>query len=227
MAVNQKQRFIAVGGIVLIVILAMLAFFSANTAVKVMSVEEAAQPNAIGQRVEVTGNVVNNSFDIKGDVLTFRISDPDEPGTDLRVSYDQGVSATFGNGVTAICTGTIQDDGLLKCSELVTKCPSKYETATDALTIERLLGYGDQILDKTVKVQGVLQPGSLKDATAAARFAIVEGPEAADAAAGGEVLEVKYQGALSDEVVDGVSVVLLGSLNSDGKFNATEVALEG
>ena len=98
MAVNQKQRFIVVGGIVLIAILAMLAFFSANTAVKVMTVAEAASPNAIGQRVEVTGNVVNNSFDIQGDILTFAIADPDDPGTDLRVQYDRGVSATFGNG---------------------------------------------------------------------------------------------------------------------------------
>jgi cytochrome c-type biogenesis protein CcmE len=32
---------------------------------------------------------------------------------------------------------------------------------------------------------------------------------------------------LSDEVAEGASVVLLGSLNSDGAFNATEVALEG
>ena len=125
MASSQKKRFIAVGGIVAIVIIAMLAFFSANTAVKVMTVAEASEANAIGQRVEVTGNVVNNSFDIQGDILTFRISDPDDPGHDLGVSYDQGVSATFGNGVTAICTGTIQDDGVLKCSELVTKCPSK------------------------------------------------------------------------------------------------------
>ena len=51
MAVKQKQRFIVVGGIVLIAVLAMLAFFSANTAVKVMTVAEAASPNAIGQRV--------------------------------------------------------------------------------------------------------------------------------------------------------------------------------
>ena len=221
MASSQKQRFIVVGGIVVIVIVAMLAFFSANTAVKVMSVAEAATADAIGQRVEVTGNVVNNSFDIDGDILTFRIADPDDPGHDLGVSYDQGVSATFGNGVTAICTGTIQDDGVLKCSELVTKCPSKYETATDALSIERLLGYGDQILDKTVKVRGVLQAGSLKDATADERFAIADSPDA------GTGVPVKYQGALSDEVVEGASVVVMGSLNADGKFNATEVALEG
>lgn len=221
MAATQKQRFIVVGGIVLIVVLGMLAFFGANTAVKVMTVEEAAQPAAVGQRVEVTGNVVNNSFDIDGDILTFAIADADDPTTDLRVSYDRGVSATFGNGVTAICTGTIQDDGVLKCSELVTKCPSKYETATDALSVGRLLGYGEQIVDKTVKVQGAIASGSLTDATADIRFQLVDSESAKDA------VPVKYQGALSEEVVEGANVVLLGAYNADGKFTATEVALEG
>jgi cytochrome c-type biogenesis protein CcmE len=186
-----------------------------------MTVEEASQPNAIGQRVEVTGNVVNNSFDINGDILTFRIADPDDPGHDLSVSYDQGVSATFVNGVTAICTGTVQADGVLKCSELVTKCPSKYETATDALTVERLLGYGDVIFDKTVKVQGVVKAGTLADATASERFIL------ADADGAAFEIPVQYQGALSDEVKDGALVVLLGDLTAEGVFNATEVALEG
>jgi cytochrome c-type biogenesis protein CcmE len=221
MATKQKQRFIVAGGIVLIAILAMLAFFGAGTSPRVMTVAEAAAPGAVGQRVEVTGNVVNNSFDIEGGILTFSISDPDDPGVDLPVSYDRGVSATFGNGVTAICTGTIGDDGVLKCSELVTKCPSKYETATDALTVERLLGYGDQIVDKTVKVQGTVQPGTLKDATADARFSILD----ADGSKAG--IPVKYQGALSDEVKDNATVVLLGSLGAGGTFTATEVALEG
>ena len=221
MATKQKQRFIVVGGIVLIAILAMLAFFGAGASPKVMTVAEAATADAIGQRVEVTGNVVNNSFDIQGDILTFAIADPDDPGADLHVSYDRGVSATFGNGVTAICTGTIGDDGVLKCSELVTKCPSKYETATDALTVERLLGYGEQIIDKTVKVQGTVQPGTLKDATADMRFAILDVDDAKTS------IPVKYQGALSDEVKDGVTVVLLGSLGAGGTFTATEVALEG
>jgi cytochrome c-type biogenesis protein CcmE len=38
---------------------------------------------------------------------------------------------------------------------------------------------------------------------------------------------VKYAGALSDEVRDGATVVLLGSLGDAGSFTATEVALEG
>lgn len=220
MAVNQRQRFVVAGGIVLIAIIGMLAFFGANTSVKVMTVEEAMQPSAAGQRVEVTGNVVNNSFDIQGDILTFHITDPDNPETDLLVRYDRGVSATFGNGVTAICTGMVDETGQLVCSELVTKCPSKYETATDALSVERLLGYGDAITDKVVKVAGIVKTGSLSDATADVRLVLADKET-------GDTFPVVFKGALSDAVAEGAAVVLQGSLGADGTFTATEVALEG
>ncbi|MBE6470371.1 MAG: cytochrome c maturation protein CcmE [Coriobacteriaceae bacterium] len=217
---NKKQQFIVVGGIVVIVLIAMLAFFGANASATVMTVAEASQPDAVGKKVEVTGNVVNNSFDINGDILTFHIADPDEPGTDLPVRYDRGVSATFGNGVTAICTGTVGDDGTLVCSELVTKCPSKYETATDALTVERLLGYDDAIIDKTVKVAGVIGGSGPLDVTSDVRFDLV------DAQNSDYLMPVEYQGALSDDVVAGTPVVLQGSLNKDGFFVCTQVSLE-
>ena len=221
MAAKQKQRFIIVGGVVVIVVVCMLAFFGANTAAASMTVAQASAPDAVGKRVEVAGNVVNNSFTIEGDVLTFHLTDPDDPGTDLAVRYDQGVSATFGNGVTAICTGTIQDDGVLACSELVTKCPSKYETATDALTLARLRDYGGAIYDKTVKVQGAIADDGVADVTSEVRFQLVDAEGAADP------LPVAYAGALSEDVTAGAAVVLLGSLGEDGLFHCTEVALEG
>lgn len=218
---SQRRRFIVVGGIVVIVVACMLAFFGANTAATVMTVGEASQPDAVGKRVEVTGTVVNDSFVIEGNELTFHLTDPDEPGTDLKVTYDQGVSATFGNGVTAICTGTIGDDGALVCSELVTKCPSKYETSTDALSVERLLGYGDDILDKPVKVSGVIGEGGVSDVSADVRFELVDADNASF------VVPVEYSGALPDDVVAGTAVVLVGSLGEDGMFVCTEASLEG
>lgn len=228
---NQRRRFIIVGGIVVVVVILMLAFFGAGNTVRAMSVAEAAAPEAHGQNVEVTGNVVNNSFTIEGDVLTFAISDPDDPSVDLWVRYDKGVAATFGNGVTAICTGHINEDGLLECTELVTKCPSKYETATDALGVARLLGYGDAILDKTVKVRGQIGEGTLTDAGADVRMYLYT-PDEEDATEPLPSIPVEYKGALSDEVTEDASLVLTGNLMADSSqdggviFRATEVALE-
>ena len=185
-----------------------------------MSIAEAAENPQAGQKVQVSGNVVQDSFSTSNDVLTFKIYDPEgDPATQLEVRYDGAASSTFGNDVTAICTGKINDAGVLECSELVTKCPSKYENADSALTVEQLLGYGESVYGNVVKVAGSVGAGSLKAAGQGDRFILVD-------AETGDSMPVVFEGALSDGIADGSAVVLTGSLGADGKFAATDVALE-
>jgi cytochrome c-type biogenesis protein CcmE len=117
-----------------------------------------------------------------------------------------------------ICTGSIDADGVLICSELVTKCPSKYEDSTGALSVAQLLAYGEQIVDKPVKVTGTVQAGTLGPVGRESRFALagVEGSAA---------LPVSFDGALPDELGDGSLVVVTGSLDAAGSFVASDVAL--
>jgi len=234
MNAKTKRRLIAVTGVIVIVLVLLLAFVAGSAAAKVMSLSEVAQvvnpaeasanANDLRDRkIQVSGNVVENSFSIDDNVLSFQIYDPEADPSDqfrLPVRYDGGVSATFGNDVTAICTGKLDETGTLVCSELVTKCPSKYENATGALTIAELLGYGASVLDKPVKVAGIVKEGTLAGVDKAERFVIVD----ADSA---DELRIVYEGALSDETKEGASVVLTGSIGSDGRFTATNVALEG
>lgn len=222
MNAKMKRRMIAVGGVIVIVIIVLLAVVASNNNAKVMNVAEAAE-YAGDSKVQVSGMVVENSYSVDSDgVLTFSIEDEDagDDATTLAVSYDQGVSSTFGNGVTAICTGRIES-GTLVCSELVTKCPSKYENASTALTVSQLLGYDSEEMNgKTVKVAGAVS--ELTDATAQTRFVLVDADDASSA------LPIEYSAALSEDVVDGASVVVTGALNDTGSaFAATEVALEG
>ena len=135
-------------------------------------------------------------------------------------SYADQKIQVSGNVVEAICTGKVGEDGVLNASELVTKCPSKYENATNALTVSQLTGYGDEVVDKPVKVAGAVKDGTLKAAGEGDRFVLVD-PE------NGEELAVEFNDAISEEVKDGSSLVLTGSMNAQGKFSATEVALEG
>lgn len=214
----KRNRFVAVGGIIAIVVILAIAFASAGTTSKTVSVAEAASPDARGQRIEVTGNVVDNSFSIDGDTLAFQIYDADEPADTLAVVYDKGVAATFGNGVTAICTGTVDEAGVLQASELVTKCPSKYETMTGALSVAKLLGYGEAIVDKPVKVEGLLEPGSLKGVDAKARLVLDDADDAQT------TLPVSYAGAIPQTVQDGSRLVLTGSMNDEGAFVCTNLA---
>ncbi|MCI8425349.1 MAG: cytochrome c maturation protein CcmE [Adlercreutzia sp.] len=221
MNAKMKKRMIAVSGVIVIVLILVLAFVGGNTAATTMSVAEAAENPQAGQKVQVSGNVVQDSFATADNVLTFKIYDPDgDPATQLEVRYDGAASSTFGNDVTAICTGKINDAGVLECSELVTKCPSKYENADSALGVAQLLGYGDSVIGKVVKVAGPIEAGTLTAAGQGDRFAIFD-------AESGEELPVLFDGALSDEVVEGATVVLTGSLGDNGKFTATDVALEG
>lgn len=221
MNAKMKKRMIAVSGVIVIVLILVLAFVGGNTAATTMSIAEAAENPQAGQKVQVSGNVVQDSFSTSNDVLTFKIYDPEgDPATQLEVRYDGAASSTFGNDVTAICTGKINDTGVLECSELVTKCPSKYENADSALTVEQLLGYGESVYGNVVKVAGSVGAGSLKAAGQGDRFILVD-------AETGDSMPVVFEGALSDGIADGSAVVLTGSLGADGKFAATDVALEG
>ena len=210
MNAKMKKRMIAVSGVIVIVLILVLAFVGGNTAATTMSIAEAAENPQAGQKVQVSGNVVQDSFSTSNDVLTFKIYDPEgDPATQLEVRYDGAASSTFGNDVTAICTGKINDAGVLECSELVTKCPSKYENADSALTVEQLLGYGESVYGNVVKAAGQSD-----------RFILVD-------AETGDSMPVVFEGALSDGIADGSAVVLTGSLGADGKFAAADVALEG
>lgn len=221
MNAKMKKRMIAVSGVIVIVLILVLAFVGGNTAATTMSIAEAAENPQAGQKVQVSGSVVQDSFSTSNDVLTFKIYDPEgDPATQLEVRYDGAASSTFGNDVTAICTGKINDAGVLECSELVTKCPSKYENADSALTVEQLLGYGESVYGNVVKVAGSVGAGSLKAAGQGDRFILVD-------AETGDSMPVVFEGALSDGIADGSAVVLTGSLGADGKFAATDVALEG
>ncbi|OUO88973.1 cytochrome C biogenesis protein [Gordonibacter sp. An230] len=221
MNAKTKRRMGVVTGVIVIVLIVVLAVVAGSGSAKAVTVADAATGGFADQRIQVTGNVVENSFQTNDDVLTFSIFDPEgDPSQELKVRYDGGVSATFGNDVTAICTGKIGEDGVLHASELVTKCPSKYENASEALTIARLLEYGEEVAGKPVKVAGQVKAGTLAAVDSDERLVLVD-PES------GDELSVLYDGAIPEGVSDGAGLVLTGSLDEQGKFAATDLALEG
>ena len=101
-----------------------------------------------------------------------------------------------------------------QCTELV------YRFMYLAYGVRPYVGNGDQVVDKPVKVSGTVQAGSLKAAGAGDRFVLADHDS-------GKTLPVAFDGALSDEIAEGSSLVITGSLSADGRFTATDVALEG
>ena len=84
----------------------------------------------------------------------------------------------------------------------------------------QLVGYGKDIEGKPVKVTGTVKAGSLAAAGQGDRLVLASSDGSAE-------LAVLYDGALSEEVAEGSALVVTGSLQADGKFAATDVALEG
>ena len=221
MNAKTKKRLVVVTAVIALVLVVVLAFVASFSAAKTISLDEALSGSYQEQRVQVSGNVVANSFTITDKVLTFAIYDPEgSPARQLLVSFAGSAAATFGNEVTALCTGVIDVDGVLQASVMITKCPSKYESATGALSISELLAYGEAVYDKPVKVTGSVQAGTLKPAGYEARFVLLDADIATE-------LSVQFDGALPDAIQDGSVLVLTGSLGSGLRFVATDVALEG
>lgn len=209
---KAKSRLVVVGGIIVIVMLVIIAVAGSGGSAASLSIGDVLGGGYDGKKVQVSGSVVADSLDSSGSAATFKIADEDDPGQELTVSYEGALPATFGTGVVAICTGTMQGSDDLACTEMVTKCPSKYESAEGSLTVKGLLDQADSMVGQDTKVCGYVT-GAVNGADAAYRFTI----ESQDA-----TINVVWDGGLDEAVADGAAVVVSGQLQADGTFLATE-----
>ena len=222
MNAQARRRLLVVVGVIVVVAVVAFAMIGSMSTASAVTVKDLAAGNvAAGQKIQVSGSVVDGSATTDDQGISFAIADPDDEAQTLAVRYEGAASSTFGNGVTAICTGRVDDNGVLQANELVTKCPSKYESATDALTVAGLLDYGDQIIGKPVKVTGYIVDGIVNPIDAAYRFKFDDGT-GSDADGLTPELEVRYAGAMP-ETIEG-AYVLTGALTDAGVFEATDVA---
>lgn len=221
---RAKQRLIGVTILIFVAVAAIIWFsgFMNATATPVTIADVLTDDALVGKQVEVTGQVVAGSWVSGASPFTFEIEDAEnEDSGRVRVVWNDVVPGSFGDGTTATVTGTVGDDGSVDAKYLVTKCPSKYQSATGALTVNDVINRADEFAGAaTLKVTGFVVKGSIKDAGAPVRFQITDGAD------GGTPLDVAFGGGLPDDLADGVKVVITGSLESDGVFQCAEVALD-
>ena len=218
---RTKRRLIVVTLIIVIVAIVILAVLGSGSASTTVSVSQAASGDYNGKRVQVSGTVVEDSYENTSDGMSFAIFDPDDATQQIHVDYTGAVPSSFGSGVTAICTGTMGDDGTLAATELLTKCPSKYESAEGALTVEMIQENADIYTGQDVKLAGYIKEGTLVPAGDAAsesgRFILYS--QSAEIA-------VDFDGAIPDGIGEGSSVVLGGHLEENGHFAADSIAAQ-
>lgn len=215
---RARNRLIGVTAIILIVAAVLLVTLLPSGGSYEQKVADIANnAKLVGTRVKVTGAVVAGSWDKKTNPMVFKIREQGSTtGPEVKVVYNGSAPNTFGSDTIAILTGTVSQQGVIEANEMLTKCPSKYETKSDAATVSQLLAAPG---DTPIRVTGFLKAGTLKDASAAERFVLTS---AADGS--GDSVPVAFTSTMPDGTKDGVELVVFGKLEN-GTFVATDVSL--
>jgi cytochrome c-type biogenesis protein CcmE len=79
-----------------------------------------------GKTVRLKGNVITGSYRNQAGT-TDHTFDIEEKGEVIHVRYQGPLPDVFKEGVQVVAEGTLTGDGTLKATEVVAKCPSKYE----------------------------------------------------------------------------------------------------
>ncbi len=125
---RKKIKFI-IGGVIIALTIGYLVFagVSSNQVYYMTPTEVLAKGNAVyGQGVRVSGRIQDGSinWDPKALELSFVIIDSE---SNIPVHYHGVVPDTFKYGVEVVVEGKLVNDKLFEATELLAKCPSKYE----------------------------------------------------------------------------------------------------
>lgn len=124
-----KQR-LAIVTVILLAAIGFLAFRSNMDAAYMRTIKEVQDdPQYVGSTVRVAGLVVPNSIkEVGGSTYRFKIQDK---GRVMAIEYSGAKPSNFKDNIQVIALGKLSTKSDMKASEIVTKCPSKYESKAD------------------------------------------------------------------------------------------------
>lgn len=128
---SSRQTKFLIGAFLIFAVIGYLIFFGlSNTSQYFLTVGELQSKgsSAVGQGVRVGGNLVPKSInkDIKASQIAFAITD----GTkQLDVRYGGVVPDTFDQATEVIAEGKLGSDGTFVATQVLAKCPSKYDAS--------------------------------------------------------------------------------------------------
>ncbi len=128
---KRKIRLVvALSVAVLLAVALVYTSFSASTEAKEPSELVNATP---GTSAEMTGKVVKGSVEREGSDLSFEVADRDGHGESIPVTYSGIVPDPFRGGREIVLSGEVEHGTFVgERDTLVTKCPSKFTTTTNA-----------------------------------------------------------------------------------------------
>jgi cytochrome c-type biogenesis protein CcmE len=154
--VAGRMKFLVGGGLILAAVVYLIVSSTQANAQYFMTIDELKGKGAsiVGQDVRVSGAVVGNSIQYDSKTLTLSFAVANVPGDNSVIDKEGGLAAVLHAAVTnpkatrmqvmvvgqpkpdllkdeaqAIMTGKLGQDGVFRASELLLKCPTKYQEA--------------------------------------------------------------------------------------------------
>jgi len=126
---SKNLKFIIGGALVIGLVIALIVQATMSTGAYYLTVSElnAKGSAMVGQRVRVSGKVVENSEDWQPKEMTLAFAINDENGAQLPIVFYGPRPDNFQRAAEAIVEGELLADGSFKANTLLLKCPSRYE----------------------------------------------------------------------------------------------------
>ncbi|MCX7876849.1 MAG: cytochrome c maturation protein CcmE [Melioribacteraceae bacterium] len=120
----MKNKYLF-GGAIIVVFLGVMIYLFTQTNIQYESnFEKVAE---VGKTVKATGVWVrerNYEYDKANEIFTFYMKD--SQGKEMCVKYHGSIPNNFESSTSVVVTGKYEN-GVFKASEILTKCPSKYQ----------------------------------------------------------------------------------------------------
>jgi cytochrome c-type biogenesis protein CcmE len=135
---GKNLKFIIGGALVVALIAILIVQATVSTGAYYLTVAEVHQrvPGIYGERVRVSGTVVDGSEDWNAQEVTLRFAISDEDGEQLPIVFYGPRPDNFQRAASAIIEGELLDNGSFQADTLLLKCPSRYEEEPEEVFAE-------------------------------------------------------------------------------------------
>lgn len=120
----MKNKYLF-GGAIIVVFLGVMIYLFTQTNVQYES--SFVKIMESGKTVKATGSwIKENGYEINKEKKIFAFYMKDENGNTMRVMYHGTIPNNFESSTSVVVTGKYQD-GIFHATDILTKCPSKYQ----------------------------------------------------------------------------------------------------
>ena len=137
---NKNLKFIIGGLLVIGLVIVLIVQATVSTGAYYLTVGElnAKGLEMVGERVRVSGAVVEGSEEWQPREMTLRFAITDENGKQLPIVFYGPRPDNFQRAAEAIVEGELMADGSFEANTLLLKCPSRYEEEPEEIFVESI-----------------------------------------------------------------------------------------